>query len=68
VRATPQGVPGLDSEAAAQRCPGRGRLGGRYDQWAPLVCDSGRGWNRHGLAATIGVLDQQPTKGSTRNR
>jgi hypothetical protein len=25
VEATPQGVPELDSEAAAHRCPGRGR-------------------------------------------
>jgi hypothetical protein len=40
VRATHQGVPELDSEAAARRCPGRGRRGEGDDGWVPAVSDS----------------------------
>jgi hypothetical protein len=43
VRATPPGVPELASEAAARRCPGRGRRGRGDDGWAPAVSDRGRG-------------------------
>jgi hypothetical protein len=43
VRATLQGVPELDSEAAARWCPGRGRQGEGDDGWVPTVSVLGRG-------------------------